>query len=154
MAYQIKEIRERLDKIAADGTKFGLANIDVGPQLVIQRRELTHSHVDTSSVIVICGAYVLKKRKREQNGEEKNKNTRFWCVAFAMAQMASAITLATSPEPTKAHGVSHEHNSIHHLTPIYCGCTRVSRKRNSKGSEGIGVSHKKIIDEKQSAANS
>ncbi|KAL5059283.1 hypothetical protein RYX36_030887, partial [Vicia faba] len=51
MAHQIKEIRERLDKVAADGTKFGLANIDVGPQLVIRRRELTHSHVDTSSVI-------------------------------------------------------------------------------------------------------
>lgn len=51
MARQIKEIRERLDKVAADGNKFGLARIDVGPEPVFQRRELTHSHVDASSVI-------------------------------------------------------------------------------------------------------
>ncbi|CAI8613921.1 unnamed protein product [Vicia faba] len=35
-----------------------------------------------------------------------------------MAQMASAITLATSPEPTKAHGIRHEHNGVRHLTPV------------------------------------
>ncbi|XP_058740371.1 putative disease resistance protein RGA3 [Vicia villosa] len=51
MAYQIKEIRDRLDKVAADGNKFGLTNIDIGPELVLQRRELTHSHVDASDVI-------------------------------------------------------------------------------------------------------
>ncbi|KAI5435282.1 hypothetical protein KIW84_021918, partial [Lathyrus oleraceus] len=51
MARQIKEIRERLDKVAADGTKFGLAKIDIGTEFVLQRRELTHSHVDVSSVI-------------------------------------------------------------------------------------------------------
>ncbi|XP_058782463.1 putative disease resistance protein RGA3 [Vicia villosa] len=51
MARQIKEIRERLDKVAADGTKFGLAQIDIGTELVSQRRDLTYSHVDTSSVI-------------------------------------------------------------------------------------------------------
>ncbi|XP_058738224.1 putative disease resistance protein RGA3 [Vicia villosa] len=51
MARQIKEIRERLDKVAADGNKFGLARIDVGPEPIFQRRELTHSHVDASSVI-------------------------------------------------------------------------------------------------------
>ncbi|CAK8543210.1 unnamed protein product [Lathyrus sativus] len=51
MAHQIKEIRERLDKVAADGNKFGLARIDVGLEPVFQRRELTHSHVDASSVI-------------------------------------------------------------------------------------------------------
>ncbi|CAL5193429.1 unnamed protein product [Lathyrus oleraceus] len=51
MARQIKEIRERLDKVAADGIKFGLTNIDVCLDLVLQRRELTHSQVDASSVI-------------------------------------------------------------------------------------------------------
>ncbi|KAI5427131.1 hypothetical protein KIW84_032522 [Lathyrus oleraceus] len=50
-AHQIKEIRERLDKVAADGIKFGLTNIDVGPELVLQRSELTHSHVNASDVI-------------------------------------------------------------------------------------------------------
>ncbi|CAL5193432.1 unnamed protein product [Lathyrus oleraceus] len=51
MAHRIKEIRKRLDKVATDGNKFGLARIDVGPEPVFQRRELTHSHVDASSVI-------------------------------------------------------------------------------------------------------
>ncbi|CAK8543204.1 unnamed protein product [Lathyrus sativus] len=51
MAHQIKEIRERLDKVAADGIKFGLTNIDVGPEPVLQRSELTHSHVNASDVI-------------------------------------------------------------------------------------------------------
>ncbi|CAI8613929.1 unnamed protein product [Vicia faba] len=51
MAHQIKDIKERLDKVATDGNKFGLANIDVGPPLVLQRRESTHSHVDASDVI-------------------------------------------------------------------------------------------------------
>ncbi|GAU17967.1 hypothetical protein TSUD_330920 [Trifolium subterraneum] len=51
MAHQIKEIKVRLDKVAADRTKFGLVRIDVDPRLVVQRREMTHSHIDASSVI-------------------------------------------------------------------------------------------------------
>ncbi|XP_045793318.1 disease resistance protein RGA2-like [Trifolium pratense] len=51
MSCQIKEIKDRLDKVAADGTRFGLMRIDDEPGLSVQRRELTHSHVDVSSVI-------------------------------------------------------------------------------------------------------
>ncbi|CAJ2671593.1 unnamed protein product [Trifolium pratense] len=51
MANQIKEIRSRLDKAAADGTGFGLVRMDAETRLVVQRREFTHSHVDDSSVI-------------------------------------------------------------------------------------------------------
>lgn len=51
MTYQFKEIRERLDKVAAKGTKLGLVRIDVDPGFVVQRREMTHSHVDASSII-------------------------------------------------------------------------------------------------------
>ncbi|GAU30052.1 hypothetical protein TSUD_332210 [Trifolium subterraneum] len=51
MAHQIKEIRDRLNKVAADGTGFGLVRMDVEPRLAVQRRELTHSHVDASNVI-------------------------------------------------------------------------------------------------------
>ncbi|KAG4912982.1 hypothetical protein JHK86_053415 [Glycine max] len=50
MAHQIKDVRERLDKIAADGNKFGLEKIEVDLRLV-QRREMTYSHVDASDVI-------------------------------------------------------------------------------------------------------
>ncbi|XP_029126783.1 disease resistance protein RGA2 [Cajanus cajan] len=50
MAHQIKYIRHRLDKIAADGNKFGLQRIDVDHRLV-QRREMTYSYVDASGVI-------------------------------------------------------------------------------------------------------
>ncbi|KAK2416871.1 putative disease resistance protein RGA3 [Trifolium repens] len=49
MAHQIKEIRGRLDKVAADRTKFGLVNVD--PILVVQGREITYPDVDASSVI-------------------------------------------------------------------------------------------------------
>ncbi|XP_058738236.1 putative disease resistance protein RGA3 isoform X2 [Vicia villosa] len=51
MAHQIKEIKDRLDKVAADGTRFGLATINVVPGLVLQGREMTHSHVDALDVI-------------------------------------------------------------------------------------------------------
>ncbi|MCI06857.1 disease resistance protein, partial [Trifolium medium] len=51
MAHQIKEIRDRLDKVAADGIRFGLATISIDLGLVVQRREMTHSHVDASDVI-------------------------------------------------------------------------------------------------------
>ncbi|CAJ2671461.1 unnamed protein product [Trifolium pratense] len=51
MARQIKEIRDRLNKVAADGTMFGLVKIDVEPEHSLQRRQFTHSHVDASSVI-------------------------------------------------------------------------------------------------------
>jgi len=50
MAHQIKDVRERLDKIAADGNKFGLERIEVDHRLV-QRREMTYSHVDASDVV-------------------------------------------------------------------------------------------------------
>ncbi|RHN47826.1 putative P-loop containing nucleoside triphosphate hydrolase, leucine-rich repeat domain, L [Medicago truncatula] len=49
MAHQIKEIRDRLDKVAADGVMFGLTNVD--PGLVVQQREMTYPDIDTSSVI-------------------------------------------------------------------------------------------------------
>ncbi|CAJ2671468.1 unnamed protein product [Trifolium pratense] len=51
MAHQIKEIRGRLDKVAADGTRFGLATVSVGPGLVVERREMSHFHVDALDVI-------------------------------------------------------------------------------------------------------
>ncbi|CAJ1911928.1 unnamed protein product [Sphenostylis stenocarpa] len=50
MAHKIKYIRHRLDKIAADGNKFCLERIDFDHNLV-QRREMTYSHVDASRVI-------------------------------------------------------------------------------------------------------
>nr|XP_007162202.1 hypothetical protein PHAVU_001G132700g [Phaseolus vulgaris]ESW34196.1 hypothetical protein PHAVU_001G132700g [Phaseolus vulgaris] len=58
MARQIKNVRRRLDKIAADGSKFGLEKIDID-QSCLQRREMTYSHVDASRVI-----------GREKNREE------------------------------------------------------------------------------------
>ncbi|PNX80363.1 disease resistance protein rga2-like, partial [Trifolium pratense] len=51
MARKIKEIRDRLDKVAADGTRFGLATVSVGPGIVVQRREMSHFHVDALDVI-------------------------------------------------------------------------------------------------------
>ncbi|CAJ2671511.1 unnamed protein product [Trifolium pratense] len=48
MAHQIKEIRGKLDKVAADRTKFGLVSVD--PRLAVQGRE-TYPDVDASSVI-------------------------------------------------------------------------------------------------------
>ncbi|XP_061340338.1 putative disease resistance protein RGA3 [Gastrolobium bilobum] len=53
MAHQIKQLKDRLDKVAADGNKFGLVHerIDVDHRLVVQRREMTYSHVDASNVI-------------------------------------------------------------------------------------------------------
>ncbi|KAK2362520.1 putative disease resistance protein RGA3 [Trifolium repens] len=51
MARQIKDIKDRLDKVAADGTKFGLATMSLEPGLVVQRREMTYSHVDVLDVI-------------------------------------------------------------------------------------------------------
>ncbi|KAK7251523.1 hypothetical protein RIF29_34799 [Crotalaria pallida] len=50
MARQIKEIKKRLGKIAADRQKFGLEIIDVDKN-VLQKREMTHSHVISSDVI-------------------------------------------------------------------------------------------------------
>ncbi|KAJ1429929.1 Virus X resistance protein-like, coiled-coil domain [Sesbania bispinosa] len=51
MAHQIRDVRDRLDKVAADGTRFGLERIDIDPGLGVQRREMSHSHVDASDVI-------------------------------------------------------------------------------------------------------
>ncbi|XP_027353003.1 putative disease resistance protein RGA3 [Abrus precatorius] len=50
MARQIKDVKDRLNKVAADGNKFGLERIDVD-QRVLQRREMTYSHVDASGVL-------------------------------------------------------------------------------------------------------
>ncbi|XP_068472682.1 putative disease resistance protein RGA3 isoform X2 [Phaseolus vulgaris] len=50
MAHQIKHVRRRFDKIAADGNKFGLERIEVDHRLV-QRRDMSYSHVDASGVI-------------------------------------------------------------------------------------------------------
>jgi len=51
MVRQIKELRGRLNKVAADGTMFGLATISLEPGLVVKRREMTYPDVDASSVI-------------------------------------------------------------------------------------------------------
>ncbi|XP_045793320.1 disease resistance protein RGA2-like isoform X2 [Trifolium pratense] len=51
MAHQLKKLKNRLNKVAADGTGFGLVRIHDEPRLAVQRRELTHSHVDASSLI-------------------------------------------------------------------------------------------------------
>ncbi|XP_039688450.1 putative disease resistance protein RGA3 [Medicago truncatula] len=50
MAHQIKHIKERFDKVAADRLKFGL-QINDSDNRVVKRRELTHSYVIGSDVI-------------------------------------------------------------------------------------------------------
>ncbi|WVZ05211.1 hypothetical protein V8G54_018557 [Vigna mungo] len=50
MARQIKNVTRRLDKIAADGNKFGLERIVID-QSPLRRREMTYSHVDASGMI-------------------------------------------------------------------------------------------------------
>ncbi|AES91808.1 NB-ARC domain disease resistance protein [Medicago truncatula] len=50
MAHQIKHIKERFDKFAADRLKFGL-QINDSDNRVVKRRELTHSYVIDSDVI-------------------------------------------------------------------------------------------------------
>ncbi|KAL2320675.1 hypothetical protein Fmac_029644 [Flemingia macrophylla] len=50
MAQQIKDISERLDKVASDRHKFGLRTIDVDTR-VVHTRKLTHSRVTGSDVI-------------------------------------------------------------------------------------------------------
>ncbi|CAJ1967536.1 unnamed protein product [Sphenostylis stenocarpa] len=50
MAHQIKDIRERLEKVAADRNLFGLQIIDQDTR-VVRVREMTHSHVNPSNVI-------------------------------------------------------------------------------------------------------
>jgi len=50
MAHQIKHIKERFDKAAADRLKFGL-QINDSENRVVKRRELTHSYVIGSDVI-------------------------------------------------------------------------------------------------------
>ncbi|KAJ1430007.1 Winged helix-like DNA-binding domain superfamily [Sesbania bispinosa] len=50
MAHQIKDVTDRLDKVVADGNRFGLERrIDVDPRL--GQRDMTFSHVDASNVI-------------------------------------------------------------------------------------------------------
>ncbi|KAJ1405274.1 Virus X resistance protein-like, coiled-coil domain [Sesbania bispinosa] len=52
MAHQIKDVRDRLDQVVADGNRFGPERrIDVEPRLVLQKREMTYSYVDASYVI-------------------------------------------------------------------------------------------------------
>ncbi|XP_061360639.1 putative disease resistance protein RGA1 [Gastrolobium bilobum] len=50
MAHHIKDIKKRLDKVAADRDKFGLQIKDIDTR-VVHRREMTHSHVVASDVI-------------------------------------------------------------------------------------------------------
>jgi signal recognition particle GTPase len=50
MAREIKEIRGRLDKVAADRTQFGLVTVDPS-RLVVQQREMTYPDIGASSVI-------------------------------------------------------------------------------------------------------
>ncbi|KAJ1430008.1 Virus X resistance protein-like, coiled-coil domain [Sesbania bispinosa] len=52
MSGQVKNIRDRLDKVIADGNRLGLErriNVEFG--LGVQRRAMTYSHVDASDVI-------------------------------------------------------------------------------------------------------
>jgi hypothetical protein len=51
MAHQIRDIRDRLDKVASDGSKFGLATINVDLGLDVHKRDMTYPDVDASSVI-------------------------------------------------------------------------------------------------------
>ncbi|KAK8473443.1 hypothetical protein PHAVU_001G133601 [Phaseolus vulgaris] len=50
MAQQIKDISNRLDKVAADRHKFSLQIIDVDTR-VVHRRDMTHSRVSDSDVV-------------------------------------------------------------------------------------------------------
>ncbi|QHN84485.1 Putative disease resistance protein [Arachis hypogaea] len=50
LGHQIKEIKKRLDRVAADRNKFGLQVIDVDRRAV-HRREMTYSHVVESKVV-------------------------------------------------------------------------------------------------------
>ncbi|QCD96961.1 hypothetical protein DEO72_LG6g1671 [Vigna unguiculata] len=50
MAQQIKDISNRLDKVAADRHKFSLERIDVDTR-VVHRRDMTHSRLSDSDVI-------------------------------------------------------------------------------------------------------
>ncbi|GAU33413.1 hypothetical protein TSUD_21060 [Trifolium subterraneum] len=50
MAHQIKHIKERFNKVAADRRNFKL-QIKESDNCVVQRREMTHSHVNESDVI-------------------------------------------------------------------------------------------------------
>ncbi|CAJ2673183.1 unnamed protein product [Trifolium pratense] len=50
MAHQIKHIKERFNKVAVDRVNFGL-QINESDNRVVQRREMTHSHVNESDVI-------------------------------------------------------------------------------------------------------
>ncbi|MED6123669.1 hypothetical protein PIB30_051368 [Stylosanthes scabra] len=50
IAYQIKEIKDRLDKVAADRNKFGLEVIPF-ERRVVHKREMTHSYVSALDVI-------------------------------------------------------------------------------------------------------
>ncbi|MED6167936.1 hypothetical protein PIB30_007249 [Stylosanthes scabra] len=50
IAYQIKEIKDKLDKVAADRNKFGLEVIPF-ERRVVHKREMTHSYVSDLDVI-------------------------------------------------------------------------------------------------------
>jgi signal recognition particle GTPase len=50
MAHKIKDIKERFNKVAVDRLNFGL-QINESDNRVVQRREMTHSHVNESDVI-------------------------------------------------------------------------------------------------------
>ncbi|MCI92011.1 NBS-LRR disease resistance protein, partial [Trifolium medium] len=40
-----------MDMVEADGNRFSLETVNFGPEHVVQRREITHSHVDALDVI-------------------------------------------------------------------------------------------------------
>ncbi|WJX11201.1 hypothetical protein P8452_01839 [Trifolium repens] len=50
MAHKLKDIKERFNKVAVDRLNFGL-QINESDNRVVQRREMTHSHVNESDVI-------------------------------------------------------------------------------------------------------
>ena len=51
MGHRLKKIRERLDKIAADKSKFNLIKCLPNMPVVLSKREMTHSFVRTTDVI-------------------------------------------------------------------------------------------------------
>ncbi len=59
MAHKIKDIRKRLDDIAADQIQFSLPKRLEDRKIKMHRREMTHSFVNPSDVI---GRIMIKKR--------------------------------------------------------------------------------------------
>lgn len=51
MGHKVKKIRERIDKIAALKSKFGLTERIFHRHVIHKKREMTHSFIDASNVI-------------------------------------------------------------------------------------------------------